>query len=118
MTCLSIGFINVIFQILRGPSDFYCKLSMILLITLLIIKTVSFLRIFPMFSPVVTLISQVMIDLRTFLFFFLIASLLTANFALAANKQVIELDFDRDADPHFEISRVEIVELNDFLSMC
>ncbi|EQC52500.1 hypothetical protein M901_2039 [Bacteriovorax sp. DB6_IX] len=41
---------------------------------------------------------------------FLIASLLTANFALAANKQVIELDFDRDADPHFEISRVEIVE--------
>ena len=32
-----------------------------------------------MFSPVVTLISQVMIDLRTFLFFFLIQLIMLGN---------------------------------------
>jgi len=41
---------------------------------------------------------------------FLVASLLTVNFALAANKQVIEFEVDRDADPQFSITQMEIVE--------
>ena len=41
---------------------------------------------------------------------FLVASLLTVNFALANQKQVIEFPVDADADPQFSITRVEIVE--------
>jgi hypothetical protein len=41
---------------------------------------------------------------------FLIASLLTFNFVLAANSQVIEMDVDKDADPFFTITQIEVIE--------
>jgi len=49
---------------------------MLVVVTLAIRRTFNYLRIFRMFSPIVTMIFQVLIDLNAFMLFFLILILL------------------------------------------
>lgn len=44
------------------------------------------------------------------MFKLLIVSLLTVNFAIANQVEIVEFDVDRDADPHFEISKIVVTE--------
>lgn len=62
--------LNTILQFSLGPFHISCKLLMILLIFFIILKTFFFLRIFPQFTPIVTLLTGLITDLRAFQFFF------------------------------------------------
>jgi len=66
-------------HIILDPFDFASKLVMIAVIMLSCVRTFKFLRIFSQFSPIVTMLSEVIYDLRIFLFFY---GILTALFSL------------------------------------
>ena len=66
----SIG--NIVAQNLSGPFALISKLLMIIIIMLALVKTFFFLRIFDALSPIVTMLTNVIYDLRIFLFFYTI----------------------------------------------
>lgn len=66
----SIG--NIVLQLYLGPFNIYSRIMMCIIVLLLITKTFFFLRIFPLLTPIVVMINNVVYDLRIFLFFYLI----------------------------------------------
>ena len=56
------------------PMNIICRINMIVLIFMLLIKTFFFLRIFVALSYLVTMLRMVIIDLKIFLFFYSILS--------------------------------------------
>ena len=66
----SIG--NIVAQNLSGPFALISKLLMIIIIMLALVKTFFFLRIFDALSPIVTMLTNVIYDLRIFLGFYTI----------------------------------------------
>jgi hypothetical protein len=66
----SIG--NIICQNMVGPFSLISKMLMIIIIVVALIKTFFFLRIFDALSPIVTMLTNVIYDLRIFLFFYAI----------------------------------------------
>lgn len=63
---------NIIAQNVLGPFHLLCKSLMCIIVTLLITKTFFFLRIFPLLTPIVVMITNVIIDLKIFLMFYTI----------------------------------------------
>lgn len=63
---------NVVMQNISDPFQLPCKLLMIVIILLALMKTFSYLRIFGNLSPIVTMLSNVIYDLRIFLTFYTI----------------------------------------------
>jgi hypothetical protein len=59
-----------------NPFHFASKVVMILVILLSCIRTLKFMRIFRTFSPIVTMLAGVINDLRPFLFFYIILTML------------------------------------------
>ena len=67
---------NVVIQILYGPYMLQSRILMCVLVILLIAKTFFFLRIFPTLTPIVVMLTNVIFDLKIFLFFYFILILL------------------------------------------
>jgi len=67
---------NGILQITMGPAHISSKIVMCIIVVLLITKTFFFLRIFPSLTPIVVMLSEVIFDLKVFLFFYAILILL------------------------------------------
>ena len=61
-----------ILHIINGPMLFSSKLVMIIVIAFSIIRTFKYMRIFKDFSPIVTMLSSVIYDLKQFLLFYVI----------------------------------------------
>lgn len=61
---------NIIFQNLAGPLTLVSKVLMMIILFLGLIKTFFFLRIIEILSPIVTMLTNVIYDLRIFLFFY------------------------------------------------
>lgn len=69
------GILNILLQYaLKEPLNVICRINMIVLIFMLLIKTFFFLRIFESLSYLVTMLRMVIIDLKIFLFFYSILS--------------------------------------------
>ena len=68
-----------IVHLIIDPFKFFSKIVMIISIMLSIIRTFKMMRIFQDFSPIVTMLANVVYDLRIFLFFYII---LTALFSI------------------------------------
>ena len=64
--------INIVLQNVLGPYHLVCKILMCVLVNLLIVKTFFFLRIFPLLTPIVVMLTTVIYDLRIFLTFYTI----------------------------------------------
>jgi hypothetical protein len=64
--------VNVLLQSLLGPHNIWSKAMMCIIVILLIVKTFFFLRIFPALTPIVVMLTNVVYDLRIFLFFYFI----------------------------------------------
>jgi len=71
--------ITLILQNTAGPTVLVSKILMITILFLALIKTFFFLRIFTALSPIVTMLTNVIYDLRIFLFFY---SILIVLFSL------------------------------------
>lgn len=54
------------------PEDIACKILMIFIILLAVIKTFFYLKIFAALSPIVTMLANVIYDLRIFMLFYII----------------------------------------------
>lgn len=63
---------NIITQASLGPYNTISRVLMIFIVLMLIVKTFFFLRIFPILTPIVVMITDVIYDLRIFLFFYFI----------------------------------------------
>lgn len=63
---------NIVLQLYLGPFHIVSKILMCFIVLLLISKTFFFLRIFPVLTPIVVMITNVIYDLRIFLLFYLI----------------------------------------------
>ena len=63
---------NSLYQYLVSAQDFIAKVLAILVIILTAFRTLKYLRIFRSFSPIVTMMMKVVIQLKAFLLFFLI----------------------------------------------
>lgn len=55
---------NIVLQNVYSPFDLTCKILMIIIILLALVKTFFFLRIFSQLSPIVTMLTNVVYDLR------------------------------------------------------
>jgi len=66
------GFLNIYMQIYVGTWDYLSKVVLIIVIMTSLKKTFAYMRIFPEFSSIVTMINCVIIDLRIFMVFFFI----------------------------------------------
>lgn len=64
--------INIVIQNLIGPYEVITEILMSIIVLLLIIKTFFFLRIRTSFTPIVIMLTNVIYDLRIFLFFYMI----------------------------------------------
>ena len=62
--------INIPLQVLLGPSNRVAMTVMCIIVILLVIKTFFFLRILTNFTPIVIMLTNVIYDLRQFLFFY------------------------------------------------
>jgi len=69
---IGLGYANIGFQIYLGTQCIFTKTILIIVIFIQLIKTFFFMRIFQDFSYIVTMIINVIIDLRVFLLFFTI----------------------------------------------
>lgn len=67
---------NAVLQITYGPYQLASRILMCILVILLISKTFFFLRIFPTLTPIVVMLTNVIFDLKIFLFFYFILILL------------------------------------------
>ena len=65
-----------VIHIVKGPYEWYSKALMIIVVILAIRRTFSYLRIFKSLSPIVTMLQNVIWDLRVFLTFYVILTLL------------------------------------------
>ena len=65
-------FFNIGLQIFLGPFSLYSRISMCVIVLALLVKTFFFLRIFPLLTPIVVMLSEVIYDLRVFLLFYVI----------------------------------------------
>jgi hypothetical protein len=74
-----IGVMNFIVQQIYGPFHLSCKLFMISLVIIVLLKIFNILKIFGVFTPIVVMLKNVVFDLQAFLFFFF---LLTFKFSL------------------------------------
>lgn len=63
---------NIIFQNAAGPFKLVSKCMMMIILFLGLIKSFFFLRIFDALSPIVTMLTNVIYDLRVFLLFYAI----------------------------------------------
>ena len=70
---------TIVLQNFVGPNDVVSKSFMLMIIILAVVKTFFFLRIFSALSPIVTMLINVIYDLRIFLFFY---SILCCFFSL------------------------------------
>jgi len=61
---------NIVFQNMAGPLQLVSKVLMMIILLLGLIKTFFFLRIFDVLSPIVTMLTNVIYDLRIFLLFY------------------------------------------------
>ena len=64
--------VNIALQYLYGPDSLICRLLMVIIILLLITKTFFFLRIFPVLTPIVVMLTNVIYDLRIFMYVYMI----------------------------------------------
>ena len=71
--------VTLVLQNVIGPAHLISKIFMIIIVFLALIKTFFFLRIFTALSPIVTMLTNVIYDLRIFMFFY---SILIVMFAL------------------------------------
>ena len=81
---------NAVVQYKLKPEHLACKMLMMTLIVLITFKTFFFFRIFPSFTPIVVLVSQVIMDLRAFMFTFTVLLLMLSQIMV-----VIQLGVDR-----------------------
>lgn len=94
---------NAILQIVYDPFQLPSRIIMCIIVCLLICKTFFFLRIFPTLTPIVVMLTNVIWDLRIFLFFYVILILLFSQlFAVLGlgNAQLrtdLETQAERDA---------------------
>jgi len=65
-------FFNIGLQIVMGPFSIYSRISMCIIVIALLIKTFFFLRIFPMLTPIVVMLTEVIFDLRIFLLYYVL----------------------------------------------
>jgi hypothetical protein len=63
---------NIVLQLKLGPFHIVSKIFMCIIVLMLIAKTFFFLRIFPVLTPIVVMITNVIYDLRIFLLFYII----------------------------------------------
>ena len=68
--------VNCFAQIIFNPFHLVSKILMILIILLGLLRTFTFLKIVASLSPIVTMLTNVVYDLRIFLFFYLILTVL------------------------------------------
>ena len=73
--------ITLILQNTAGPTALLSKILMITIVFLALLKTFFFLRIFTALSPIVTMLTNVIYDLRIFLLFYGILIFFCAAFA-------------------------------------
>ena len=64
--------INILIQNFVGPYEVVTEILMSVIVVLLIVKTFFFLRIRTSFTPIVIMLTNVIYDLRIFLFFYMI----------------------------------------------
>ena len=64
--------INIFLQLIIGPYNILSRVIMCIIVALLVVKTFFFLRIFPLFTPIVVMLTNVVYDLRIFLVFYFI----------------------------------------------
>ena len=62
--------LNFILQTSLGPSHIACKISIISLVLVNLLRLLSVMRIFPALTPMVIMLSRVIVDLSYFFFFF------------------------------------------------
>jgi len=72
MIYVSLSLTNIYFQIKVGPYHIVSRSIMCCIVLQLVNKTFFFLRIFPILTPIVVMITSVIYDLRIFLFFYFI----------------------------------------------
>ena len=82
MLHLTVGYSNLFFQQLLDPSNLACKLMMIVVVFTSLMKQFFFMRTVMKFSYIVTMIVNVVADLKVFLLFFLI---LILHFSMILN---------------------------------
>ena len=63
---------NIVLQNMLDPEDIACKILMIFIILLAVLKTFFYLKIFAALSPIVTMLTNVVYDLRIFMLFYII----------------------------------------------
>lgn len=68
--------VNCVTQLTAGPFELPSKIMMILIIFFGLLRTFTFLKIVASLSPIVTMLTNVVYDLRIFLFFYLILTVL------------------------------------------
>lgn len=73
---VNLSSVNCVLQLLLFPRDLVCKIIMIIIIFLGLLRTFTFLKIVASLSPIVTMLTNVVYDLRIFLFFYLILTVL------------------------------------------
>jgi hypothetical protein len=64
--------INIFLQLSLGPFHIFSRVTMCIIVAILVVKTFFFLRIFPLFTPIVVMLTNVVYDLRIFLVFYFI----------------------------------------------
>ena len=65
------GYINIIVSVIYGPYNMFCKIVIMTIIVIIIVKSFFFMRIFPAFTPIVVMLNRVIYDLKIFLFFYI-----------------------------------------------
>lgn len=65
------GFINVIVHFALDPQHIFCKIVIIIVLLMAIVKTFFYLRVFPTISYIVILLQDVVIGLKAFIIFYL-----------------------------------------------
>lgn len=73
---VNLSTINCVLQLLLNPRSLTCKIIMIIIIFLGLLRTFTFLKIVAALSPIVTMLTNVVYDLRIFLFFYVILTVL------------------------------------------
>lgn len=64
--------VNIGLQLSLGPLNIWSRIVMCIIVALLVTKTFFFLRIFPMLTPIVVMLINVVYDLRIFIVFYII----------------------------------------------
>ena len=64
--------VNCVIQFIYGPLHEASRIIMCIIVLLLIMKTFFFLRIFPILTPIVVMLTRVISDLKPFLLFYTI----------------------------------------------